>query len=259
MKKWLPHFVYIGLLLAGSLYFQSSLNRENRLIQFLNRPTDEAYEETMQANRTLADEIGRTEEAYPNDRNILISKAIAITDSLVTAALARPDERDSLAGHLWGLTGKEPVIESFFRRPDPGTAKAFARSSYRKTYLQNDSLRTQIMCLEVLKHFQQQTSRSAIICFGTEPVISFTTLCPRAGEPFRADFLLNDIRLQQWVGDLAVRVNDQPVRVDDGLAYYEHTFPDTGLYPLRVRMDFRQWGRDSFQNVEKTFFVRVNR
>ena len=257
MKKWLPHLVYAGLLVILSAGFEWLRYRENKLVDFLNRPTDEAYEETMRANRTLADEIRFTAEAHPNTRNILIFKQIGTTDSLVTAALAGPDERDSLAGRLWGLAGKEPVLESFFRRPDPGTVKAFARSSYRKTYLQNDSLRIQMMCLEVLKHFQQQASGLDIICFSTDPVASFTTLCPRVGESFRADFLLNDIRWQRWIGDLAVRVNGMPVPLTDGLANFTTVFKKPGSKILKVEMQIQNPLTREIKTYIKEFQVEV--
>ena len=40
MKTLLPHLFYLGLILAGGLYFWYTLNREQRLLAFLNSMTD---------------------------------------------------------------------------------------------------------------------------------------------------------------------------------------------------------------------------
>ena len=257
MKKWLPHLVYAGLMIAGALYFQWSVGRENRRIHFLNCPTDEAYLETARANRILKDHIRRTAEAYPNLSNTQTYSQARTADSLVAAALANPEERDSLAGRLWALAGHEPALEAFFSGIFSMEKTSVSISDYRQVLSQTDSLRLQTALLHTMQHFAERISGLDIRFDVYNPVVSYTTPCPRLGDPFQVDIVLGDSYTK--LVDSDITVNDQNLQMNNGLAQFKHTFPDTGLYPLHVRARYRNWSSDSVSTTEKTFFLRVNR
>lgn len=111
----------------------------------------------------------------------------------------------------------------------------------------------------MLDYFEMQVGGYLDIRFDSyQPVVSFTTLCPRVSEPFEMDILLSDYPPQADIINLSV--NGQSLPYEDGLAHFEQTFSQTGVYPLQVKADYRHFEEiDSALHVEKTFYLHVNR
>ena len=258
MKKGLPHLVYIGLLLAAGSYLQWSENRENRLVEFLSRPTDEAYFVIEQMNRQLKATINQIDDVYPNFYSQELNRRSKIADSLVTHALAGEGERDSLPAHLWALTDRDPRLKASFQAFFSGKKTFDVLTGHRRCFAQNDSLRLQIAQLKTLQELAGRISSEEDIRYDQfSPAVSCSTLCPAVGEPFEMDIVLSN--LSRWRHFDKININGQQLAMEDGVAHFEQTFPAPGKYPLQVWAEGRRWESDTLYSVEKTFFIRVNR
>lgn len=257
MKKGLPHLVYIGLLLAAGSYLQWSENRENRLVEFLSRPTDEAYFVIEQMNRQLKATINQIDDIYPNFYSRELNRRSKIADSLVTHALAGEGVRDSLPAHLWALTDRDPRLKASFQALFFEKKASDALTGHRRYFALNDSLRLQIAQLKTLQNLAGRISGEDIRYDQFSPAVSCSTLCPAVGEPFEMDIVLSN--LSRWRHFEKISINGQQLAVEDGVAHFEQTFPAPGNYPLQVGAEGRRWESDTVYSVEKTFFIHVNR
>lgn len=257
MKKWLPHLFYIGLLISLGLYLRSSMDRENRLIRFLNRPTDEAYLVTVQFDKTVGNGIEQSTDAYRSPYNLEYNRRAHESVSMIAAALNSSAERDSLPRRMWAFTGYMPALETRLKTIFPKKRPVEINGDYALILSQNDSLRLQTGLNEVLEYLASQVGGLDLRFDTYAPVVSSTTLCPTVGEPVRMDIFLSPFTRSMNV--IKISLDGHSLPVEDDMAQIEKVFPDTGTYPLQLAVEYRQWGFDSLASVEKTFFIHVNR
>lgn len=257
MRKRLPHLVYTCLLLAAGWYLHWSENRESRLIEFLSRPTGEAYFVTEQTNRQLKAVINQNDDIYPNFYSQELNRRSKIADSLVTHALAGEGELDSLPGRLWALTDHDPSLKTPFQALFSEKKVSDVLTGHRRYFAQNDSLRLQIAQLKTLQTLAGRISSEEIRYDHFSPAVSCSTLCPAVGEPFEMDIILSN--LLRWRHFEKISINGRQLAVEGDIAHFEQTFPAPGKHPLQVRAEGRRWESDTLYSVEKTFFIHVNR
>lgn len=259
MRRFLPHIVYWVLLIGLGIFFWQRFQNENQQIALLNQPTHEVIVVVDRVTRQIKSDIKRHVESYRIEQNIEFGRRVRMTDSLITASFADPIGSDSLLSRLWVLTDRNQDLEIFFQKILPSKNQPVSPPYYQNVLVQNDSLRRNLLRWEMLQYFAIQVGGNVDIRFDSyEPAASFTTICPRVGEPFEMDILLSTHSTSRNMAH--VNVNGQDLAFDEDIAHFEQTFSSPGIYPLQVKAEYlRNWDNDSLISAQKTFYLHINR
>lgn len=157
MKGWVPHCIYLSLLVGGGLYFWSALRQEEAQLAFLLRPTDEAYQVMAQCNHEVQEDVERAVRAYVNPESQNAARRMQLADSCIRAALAGEISASDLHKDLLAFTPNDPELlpwlkKSFPKHPPVGTSA--------------DALRLLRQC-DSLHGFAIRTQTRSIICSKT--------------------------------------------------------------------------------------------
>jgi len=255
MKRYLPHLLYLALIAAVGLFYWQRLKSDNQRISLLNRTTDEAIASVDHSNGELQKSMREHAKEYPSLRTLGLVQMALKADSLIEACGTDPIRRDSLASHLEVLTDHDPQISKRFKTLWPPKKQSDFSPDYQPVLSQNDNLLRLCALTELLYYYASQAGGTDLRFDVYQPAVSPINICQGAGMPFESEIALTSYKNPQL---LSLSANGQNLVLKDDIAHFVHTFPGTGVYPLHVKAEVRNFDSDSLRVAEKTFYLHVN-
>ncbi len=260
MKSWIPHLFYLGLLLAGGLYFWHTLNREQRLLAFLNRPTEEACA-VLRPNIPKARKYIRGKaDAYINPNNLKALAGFRQVDSLSRIPLSSTFTMEDLANNLSLLLHPDTSSAAYLRKYLRHRQISDLPATGQAVLAQNDSLRLQLAFAFLTRYFKEKVADTGTPFYYYVPKVSYTSFCAPAGQPTALDVCMSTYKSLVW-RHTTISLNGLPLPVEEGEAHFQSTFAKPGIYPLKVEASISGYPlhSDSVLTTEKIFYLHVNR